>query len=501
MLAAMTGVRTRRLYLGLLVALSLPASLLFAPGAQAKHHPVVTPVTPVTTVTPVKTLPTCGSTVLSQSTTITAALASQLSQCTGSGPALVIDSSGSPITINLAGHSLIGNGSGIGLDVEDASNVTIANGTITGYATDVYNSDTQNVTYTNMHLLNTANAFYDANSLFTSLNNSVLSGPTGTIGGKNKLSLDCAGIYTEQAGGDVFSHDTISGFYSGIQVVDSQNNQYLNNTISSVYYGVYFGYNYLEGNSNTLSFIGNQINLGSYGTGFYDDGNENAGQWVNNVVTGGYSGYELYDTPVYMRSNQASGQALAYGWGEDDSDYDFTKYSQLLNNSATYTGCGFCSFGSPDGTFTGNSASFSGVGMFVMYPYKDIITGNTFKKDWAGLALFDPSENLEWAPFAQSVSNNNAQNNTIGMAAFSEAELFYDGFAQPGGDNFASNDSWFDCYNVSCTGTGTAQGPSGTTSDILLGDFHTKAGATKLTPPAPHAYLAGQPVAPSKPTS
>jgi hypothetical protein len=102
---------------------------------------------------------TCGM-VLTQSVTLQADL-----QC--AGDALIVGADG--ITIDLAGHSVSGNGTGKGISAESHSDLTVRDGSINGFATGVGLIIEQNSTFTNVKITGGVGLFMQVttNSHFT----------------------------------------------------------------------------------------------------------------------------------------------------------------------------------------------------------------------------------------------------------------------------------------------------------------------------------------------
>lgn len=619
MLAAMTGALSkRRIYQGLVVALALPVSLAFTSVAQAAGHPAKSGKTGTVTVSTVTftsgtvtALPQnqpnlCGATIelsysgpnnaaqltvtdgndntISQTTSTAFNLTPQLapsvaSDCETLGGAdqvlKIVNDTAQTLTVNL-GNRTIAAGSDspdYGIKVFGYGPTLVENGTVTGFATDVFNCGTMGVTYQGMHLLNPGEAaFSDRNSLFTTLKNSVITGnaPSQSLSTTNihptvkapktptsstitvPVISEADGVLTEGTGGDVFQKDTVSGFYYAFNSMADVNSQYLSNSVSNSVVGFMNSYGMVENEwtnspySSSTSYADNNVTVpGVYNTtagllggiigsngaaGFVDPcGALQGGQWIDNTVSSdsfGGTGFYLMNDAAYLRGNRANYLAFGYSTGTyniEDLEYSFADVPYQINtlsgllasveedlvgpsyisgNQASGDAVGFGDFGSFYSTITNNVATKNLIGMFLVGPLGDQVTGNTlsgnviqFSRNASfgvgmlslgspvlvgELGYFLNGINQEvsglWAEYGfslkpASVSNNISQGGAAGLASDLPAS---------GGDNMARNNSLFDCFQVSCTGNGSTRSPNGNP----IGMLQKNLGTNPQLPPA-----------------
>lgn len=167
---------------------------------------------------------TCGATL-----TASVTLAADLS-CPGSGVALTVGRDG--VVVNLNGHALLGNGTGgtDGISVDGRKGITIENGTVDDFATDVSVQNNAGVRITNARIAHATvvGVLAEDGSDLTATNDLVFSNATGietALGGSVHLSGDAVesntqdGIVISQAETATISGDKVlSNGADGIRV-------------------------------------------------------------------------------------------------------------------------------------------------------------------------------------------------------------------------------------------------------------------------------------------
>ena len=173
------------------------------------------------------------------------------------------------ITIDGAGYTVQGTGSGTGIDLSYRNNVTLKNVEVTNFNNGIYLLYSTNNTVTG----NTASNGIDGISLYSSSNN--------TLAGNNVSSNNYDGIYLGQSSNNNIIGNTASNDESGIHLSDSTNNTVTGNTVSSNgYEGIYI----VTSSNNTVT--GNTASNNSYGIFLYHSSNNTLfhNNLINNTV-------------------------------------------------------------------------------------------------------------------------------------------------------------------------------------------------------------------------
>jgi large repetitive protein len=299
--------------------------------------------------------PTCGSTVA-----VDVTLSADLICPSTTG--LVIGASG--ITINLNGFTLNGeldtNSSNYGIDnTSGYNNVTVEDGTITGFYEDIYSDSANSFTATGLTLLNGVDsgffAEYDTNDVVTG----------------STAKYNAYGIYFEygadnSASGNVVSQSGQEGITLDEETASSMSSNYSQFTAGE-------GIDVYDYYSNLDTVSGNIATAGKYGVYLYDYGYGSV-TVVNNgaraaTVDGFTSEANFLSAYGDWLGAQApystfSGNQSIYNASDGfDSEYDW--YTTWTNNFASRNGGYGFNVDDPLGeTLTGNTANYNGVDGF-----------------------------------------------------------------------------------------------------------------------------------------
>ncbi len=154
------------------------------------------------------------------------------------------------ITINMAGYALIGNGSGIGINISDYSNVSILNGHVSNYSIDIYADPSEGI------VLNQTNvSAADTGILFEEINESTIT--------EGYITNNSVGVNLS----DSHNNDVYNNYFNNtINAVDEEDDNNWNTSYScstkhrNIAFGNCTGGNFwsdYEGNDTDDDYVGN----------------------------------------------------------------------------------------------------------------------------------------------------------------------------------------------------------------------------------------------------
>jgi parallel beta-helix repeat protein len=128
------------------------------------------------------------------------------------------------ITLNLGEYTIIGNGTGIGVDISNYSGVSVINGTLTNFSTAIYVDPATNITISNTTL--TQNGY---GILFSEINDSFIS--------NNQIINNTYGVSLIDSNNNTLNTNNLTINDYGLVLTDSINNSiynnYFNNTVAN----------------------------------------------------------------------------------------------------------------------------------------------------------------------------------------------------------------------------------------------------------------------------
>ena len=283
------------------------------------------------------------------------------------------------VTLDGAGYTVTGSGSGNGTTLTDRSNVTIRNMTIKNFGFGIWLSSSSNNSMSGNNL--TANSYYGV-WLISSSNNSI-SG--------NDMTNNIDGILLwSSSNNNTISENNLASNYYGIDIDSSSNNSIRGNNIVNDYYGIW-----LESSSNN-GINGNNVTA-----------NNVDGMWIDSSSDNGISGNNVTannDCGIWVSSsssNSISGNDItnsSVGISLDSSSSNSISGNNIANNS--YGIWIYYVYSSSDNnSISGNNiAANNFMGVYLESSSSNSISGNTFTED--GL-------------FVQNAYQNSVENNTV----------------------------------------------------------------------------------------
>jgi parallel beta-helix repeat protein len=344
------------------------------------------------------------------------------------------------IVVDGAGHTLEGNGSGIGIYLTFRGNVTITNITIRNFYYGIcFFGSSNNILYAN-RIANNARGIRFASG---STNNSIFA---------NSITNNDRGIYFGSSPNNSISANTITNNSYGFYLMySSDNNSVSANTIANNVNGIYLEYAsngnsisannvtnnngygiLLEYSSNNNSISANSITDNkAYGIylGSSSNGNSITG---NNITKNARHGIELWSSGNNISANNitnndygiglisSSGNTLTANNVTESSNYGIYLYSSANNtvsaNSLANNWCGLCFSNSSNNTLSGNNVtSNSYYGLYFDYSPNNTVSGNTVTDNWKfGLCFYFSGGN---------VLRNNLMTGNLGNSYFAGYNL------------------------------------------------------------------------------
>ena len=296
------------------------------------------------------------------------------------------------ITLDCAGYSVTGSGSGFGIVLDGRTGVTVKN------------CHVRDFTY-GLHLIIS--------------NNNILTG--------NNASSGIRGISLGLSDNNTLIGNNASGSSQGISITSSNNNTLIGNNASGSFQGIYLSFssnnNFLTGNnasdnvqgiylefSNNNTLTGNNAN--SSGIGIILSSSDNNTVTGNNASSNGQSGITVDSSNNNtLTGNNASSSGLGGFYILDSNNNTFT------GNNASVSGLwGFGIFDSNNNTFTGNNASGISQGISITSSNNNTLTGNNASSSSIGISLGSSNNN--------TLARNNASDNGQGIwLSFSDSNV------------------------------------------------------------------------------
>ena len=306
------------------------------------------------------------------------------------------------VTLDGAGYTVTGRGSGNGTALADRSNVTIRNMTITNFGFGIWLSSSSNNTLSGNDVttnegtgiwLNfssnnsmsgnniTANSYYGI-WLYSSSNN--------TISGNDMTNnIDSILLYSSSNNNSISENNLASNYY-GIDIDSSSNNGISGNNIVNNYYGIW-----LE-SSPSNGINGNNITANNV-DGMWVDSSSDNGISGNNVTANG-------DCGMWVSSSSNNG---------------------INGNGITNNSVGISLDSSSSNSISGNNIANNSYGIWIYYSYSssnnNSISGNNITaNNFMGVYLESSSNNsisrntfTEDGLFVQNAYQNSVENNTV----------------------------------------------------------------------------------------
>ena len=358
------------------------------------------------------------------------------------------------ITINLNGHTISGgsgtNGyEGIYADSESYGGVTIENGTIDDFATDVDIDGARGLTLKNLTLDVDGTGSYEGVGL-----ENVAGGTLSDLTVKGDTSSDYPGdgVYIGDSAQVTVSGSTVVGAATGdggFDESDSSGDSYKNDTASGIYttFGNN-GYGFEETDSSSVSYTGSSANH-DYDGFYLDCAAEGTvtvkGNLANNNEVYGFDVIDCYlSVPKGYDGSVLSGNTAnhnEYGYYTDGSQENYA-INVSGNTFNSNTEDGIYSYYDWGGTFSGNTANNNSVyGMYFYEPAEVTITSNTTNNNVS--AGIDLDENYGEYQATNGAGNTADTNGSYGLDA---------AYAVPdtGAVNTAHGNISYDCYNWVC---------------------------------------------------
>ena len=313
----------------------------------------------------------------------------------------------SNIIIDGVGHTVEGNGIGIGFRLISITNVTIKNTTIKGFYQGLYLQSTSNNTVSGNNITNNDNGIWlQSTSNNTVSGNNITNNDDGiyhcrsvnnTISGNNITNNIYAIFHCRFVNDTIFCGNSISNNVYGIYLRVCSNNSLVGNSISNNDYGIYLS----ECVSNTIS--GNNITANNV-YGVYLSGS------LSNSLVGNNITNNVYGTYLSGSSNN----------------------SLVGNNITANNNDGVYLSGSVNNTISGNNITANNVyGVHLSECVSNTISGNNITNNDNGICLYSSSNNIFY-------SNNFIDNNQQVYTVTPDYANFWD-YGYPSGGNYWSD--------------------------------------------------------------
>jgi parallel beta-helix repeat protein len=330
------------------------------------------------------------------------------------------------IVLDGAGHALIGNGTGNGIDLINRSNVTIKNTTIKNFEYGVYLENPSNKTSSGSNMANNVAGV----GLDYSVNNNVCGNnitanfghgirldysANNNVSGNNLTANGGDGIYLYYSIDNCVSRNNVVNNVGGIGLDYSTNNTVSENNVT-----MNNGDGITLGSSSNDSVSGNSV-IENNAYGIHFDSSSNSSISGNEITTNSWNGIRIDSSSDSSVSENNITANNVYGVGLYSSSNCSISRNEIANNAY---GIGLDS--------DSNNNSISG----------NNITGN----HGHGVGLFSSSNN--------NIFHNNLVNNTAQVYSTSESTNNWDG-DYPAGGNF------WDDYNGTDLKTGPYQNKTG----------------------------------------
>jgi cysteine-rich repeat protein/parallel beta-helix repeat protein len=281
---------------------------------------------------------TCGN--LTESTTLTQNLESN-------GTCFTVQAN--DITINLAGYSITGNDSGIGINITSYSNIKVLgqDGLITNFSTGIYIDPATGINITGIRINETDTAI----SLLE-VNNSFI--------GDNNLTSNSWGIYLNQSYNNTLTTNNLTSNTYGLELVTSENNNIFNNAFSNTNNALDDG-SVNEWNSSfteTVSIIGGTFSGGNFWSD-YEGKDLGGGTYPYNETGDGVG-----DTDIPYATGITGGDYLPLT-NDDGSLDDCVEISEdyILSQDLTCSGDDGITIAADDLTLDCNGFNINGTGV------------------------------------------------------------------------------------------------------------------------------------------
>ncbi len=328
-------------------------------------------------------------------------------------PTETIEIDNSDITLDCAGHTILGTGTGNGIYVLNTNpnivNTSIKNCMMTNFSYGVHLEDSHNNSLTNNTLYNNTYGIYIYGNNNTVTNNTAynntqygiyLGGYNNTVTNNtaynnseginleygnstisnNTLYSNNYGIRISGGGtyNNIFDSNNIYNNKYGIDLSNSNNNNITNNTVyNSTSYGIHLSI----GNNNTL--INNTVDGTTNSFGIYLESSSNA-LVINNTVYNQFSGFVITGgnntvTNNTAYNNSGYGISVSSGW-----------YNTLTNNTVYNNSYGiYVGYYSQKNTLINNTIynTVNGPGILLSAGSNNTITNNTILNNKYGITL------------------------------------------------------------------------------------------------------------------
>ncbi len=222
-----------------------------------------------------------------------------------SGTCIILQAENS--TFNCRGYNITGDGTGAGIVVQDANNMTVGNCTVQDFSDGVDYYNTMNDTLTNSSIsANDGNGIYlqSPSGSVSVLNTSVTTNGSQAINdyysnGNAFANVQASspegdyGVYLYSAYNNTFTNvNASSGDEYGVYAYDSSNNTFTNLNASSDYYGVYLDYS----EYNTLTGVNASSTSNDFIGAYFHESNNNTISGSRLSSPGKYGVYYYYSS-------------------------------------------------------------------------------------------------------------------------------------------------------------------------------------------------------------
>jgi parallel beta-helix repeat protein len=341
--------------------------------------------------------------------------------------------------IDGAGYTVKGSGTGTGIDLESASNVTIINTSISGFDSGIWLGSSSNNTLLSNSVA--GNGLYGIYFYYSS--NDTLS--------DNKASGNGVGIYLYYSSNDTLSGNEATGNYKGIVLDFSSNNTLSDNEVTeNPVYGIalYFS------SYNTL--LGNPVlgNAGLGGAGIYLSSSS------YNMLSGNNATADYYSIVL----DSSSGNVLSQNVFDKSFGSNFVVYGSVLSDYVNWVDASNLVNGKPvyyivnQDSLVIDSATHPSVGYLALVNCTNITVQNlTLTTDnWQGALLAYTS--------GSSVTKNSITNNEFGIY------LYYSCHDTVSNNNVTETSRWAICLDSSFNNAVCDNKVTGNVGGISLSD-------------------------------